>query len=124
MLIKCNIAIVCEKKDAVCKCPSMAEQSLEMEARCGSPMEHSWTAVGLACSEVDCLAGVDSNIWPSIEDSGRTSAGAVAWAAASVSFCSTCSAHRSELRGSLMSKTGGLEDPRVLDYNSGVDTWY
>jgi len=37
--------------------------------------------------------GVDGNIWPSIEDSGRTSAGAVAWAAASASFCSTRSAN-------------------------------
>jgi len=57
-------------------------------------------------------AGVDGNIWPSIEDSGRTSAGAVAWAAASAFFCSARSAHKSELRGSLMSKTGGLEDPK------------
>jgi len=48
----------------------------------------------------------------------------VAWAAASVSFCSTCCAHKSELRGSLMSKTGGLEDPRGLDYNGGIGTWY
>jgi len=49
--------------------------------------------------------GVDGNIWPSIEDSSRTSAGAVAWAAVSVSFCSTRSAHKSEVRGFLMSKT-------------------
>jgi len=56
MLIKCNIAIACEKKDAICKCASMAGQSLDMEARCGSSTEHSWTAGGLACSEVDCLA--------------------------------------------------------------------
>jgi len=69
-------------------------------------------------------AGVDYNIWPSIEDSGRTSAGAVAWAAASVSFCSTHSAHKSELRGSLMSKMGRLEDPRGLDYNGGIGTQY
>ena len=30
--------------------------SLDMEAQCGSPMEDSWTAGGLACLEVDCLA--------------------------------------------------------------------
>ena len=69
-------------------------------------------------------AGVDGNIWLSIEDSSRTSAGAVAWAAASASFCSTHSAHKSELRGSLMSKMGGLEDPRGLAYNGGVGTRY
>jgi len=73
---------------------------------------------------MDWSVGVDSNIWPSIEDSGTTSARAVAWAAASVSYCSTCSAHKSKLRGSLMSKTGGLDDPRGLDYNSGVGTRY
>jgi len=59
-------------------------------------------------------AGVDGNIWPSIEDSFRTSAGAAAWAAVSVNFCSTRSVHKSELRGSLMSKMDGLEDPRRL----------
>jgi len=69
-------------------------------------------------------AGVDGNIWPSIEDSSRTSIGAVAWAAASASFCSTLFAHKSELNGSLMSKTGGLEDARGLDYNGGVSTRY
>jgi len=69
-------------------------------------------------------AGVDGNIWPYIEDTGRTSAGAVAQAAASASFCSTLSAHKSELRGSLMSKTGGLEDHRELAHNGGVGTRY
>jgi len=29
------------------------QDSLDMEARCGSPMEDSWTAGGLACSEVN-----------------------------------------------------------------------
>ena len=69
-------------------------------------------------------AGVDGNIWPSIEDSGRTSAGPVAWEAASASFCSTHFAHKTKLRDFLMSKTGVLEDPSGLDYNGGVDTRY
>ena len=32
-----------------------AGQSLDMEAQCGSLMEDSWTAGGLACLKVDCL---------------------------------------------------------------------
>ena len=49
-------------------CPSTAGQSLDMEARCGSSTEHSWTAGGLACLEVDCLAaatktGSSSYVW-------------------------------------------------------------
>jgi len=48
----------------------------------------------------------------------------VAWAAASASFCSTRFAHKSKLRGSVVSKTGGLEDPRGLDYNGGISTLY
>ena len=30
--------------------------SFDMKAQCGSPMEDSWTANGLACLEVDGLA--------------------------------------------------------------------
>ena len=39
-------------------------------------------------------------------------------------FCSTLSAHKSKLRGSLMSKTDGLEDHRGLAHNGGVGTRY
>jgi len=48
----------------------------------------------------------------------------MARADASVSFFSTLSAHKSELRGSLMSKMGELEDHRGLAHNGGVGTWY